>query len=548
MKAKVYLKMLACLVGLLTFYSCNNDLEQDKNASVEAQQVQNGQEVSLQENAYADYLELMKSLNSSPTRSMSTAEIPAYYGGCYINDDGNLVVLVKKGEGVSVLKTRAALSRSTIYESCQYSYKELQQVVEDIRQKALEGNNFLYQNVTIYGISEKENIVEVGLLHKNSSTIQEFKKKICDSNKIKFVNCGKIILNDGIDCAGEIKTIRDGKTHNASIGYRAKDKNGNIGIVTAGHFIKVNDILKDSANVEIGKCLYSKEEYYVDAAFCSITSKKHAPTNKIKFMKDLQKDTLSIALAQPPKGSWINMVGMVSKRSSGTIFNASYDVPNSAQKTIYKDVILAKYTSNSGDSGGIVYALTKATNTRYTVGINLGSITYNGVTYGACIKAYFVFILLILGTTSVSSKEEYNIKNESKTYLNDSLKISAIVHDKKPSFVTITIENYGKKQISIGKVYGLLTYINNRWTYLTKAKNKFIKINPKSAKTIRYSLCIEKIRNSEISFTYSENRKNRIRLDVYSNNEFMGKIDCDFATPFNAVWSKHDGVIIVKYD
>ena len=39
MKAKVYLKMLACLVGLLTFYSCNNDLEQDKNASVEAQQV-----------------------------------------------------------------------------------------------------------------------------------------------------------------------------------------------------------------------------------------------------------------------------------------------------------------------------------------------------------------------------------------------------------------------------------------------------------------------------------------------------------------------------
>lgn len=33
MKAKVYLKMLACLVGLLTFYSCNNDLEQDKNAS-----------------------------------------------------------------------------------------------------------------------------------------------------------------------------------------------------------------------------------------------------------------------------------------------------------------------------------------------------------------------------------------------------------------------------------------------------------------------------------------------------------------------------------
>lgn len=142
MKAKVYLKMLACLVGLLTFYSCNNDLEQDKNASVEAQQVQNGQEVSLQENAYADYLELMKSLNSSPTRSMSTAEIPAYYGGCYINDDGNLVVLVKKGEGVSVLKTRAALSRSTIYESCQTLIKSCSKWLRIFGKKHLKAITF----------------------------------------------------------------------------------------------------------------------------------------------------------------------------------------------------------------------------------------------------------------------------------------------------------------------------------------------------------------------------------------------------------------------
>ena len=214
---------------------------------------------------------------------------------------------------------------------------------------------------------------------------------IADKLGLEILQCGIDYFNDSEEPDAAHKAMSLQKyAKSIAVGQMAKDKNGNIGIVTAGHFIKVNDILKDSANVEIGKCLYSKEEYYVDAAFCSITSKKHAPTNKIKFMKDLQKDTLSIALAQPPKGSWINMVGMVSKRSSGTIFNASYDVPNSAQKTIYKDVILAKYTSNSGDSGGIVYALTKATNTRYTVGINLGSITYNGITYGACIKAYLI--------------------------------------------------------------------------------------------------------------------------------------------------------------
>ena len=84
------------------------------------------------------------------------------------------------------------------------------------------------------------------------------------------------------------------------------------------------------------------------------------------------------------------MVGKSSGRSSGTIYNAGYDVMNESQKTILKDVILARYTSTSGDSGGIVYALTKSTNTRYTVGINLGRIEVNGTIYGGCIKAYMI--------------------------------------------------------------------------------------------------------------------------------------------------------------
>lgn len=107
-------------------------------------------------------------------------------------------------------------------------------------------------------------------------------------------------------------------------------------------------------------------------------------------MTDIDKDTLSTTLAQPPAGSYVNMVEKSSGRSSGTIYNAGYDIMNESQKTILKDVILARYTSKSGDSGGIVYALTKSTNTRYTVGINLGSITINGAVYGGCIKAYMI--------------------------------------------------------------------------------------------------------------------------------------------------------------
>ena len=390
MKTKNYL--LAVAIGLFTTYSCDNGTDLAEDSSNKAKLGKVGiQDASIQEQAYADYLELLKSLNVSTTRSISATDFPEYYGGCYVNDEGKLVVLVKEGESEPIRQlSQATRSSSMIYETCQYSFNELQQVVEEIRQKALAGNEFLFKNVSLYGISEKDNIVEVGLLYNTPSVVQEFKNKISDSPKIKFINSGKLVLNSGIDCASEIKTHRNGSVHNASVGYRAKDKNGNIGIVTAGHFIKINETLNNANDVAIGKCLYSKEENYIDAAFCSITSKDYAPTNRILYMPNIDKDTLSTTLAQPPAGSYVNMVGKSSGRSSGTIYNAGYDVMNESQKTILKDVILARYTSTSGDSGGIVYALTKSTNTRYTVGITLGRIEVNGTIYGGCIKAYMI--------------------------------------------------------------------------------------------------------------------------------------------------------------
>ena len=54
---------------------------------------------------------------------------------------------------------------------------------------------------------------------------------------------------------------------------------------------------------------------------------------------------------------------------------------------LLQDVYLASYTSKSGDSGGIVYALCSAHNQRLTVGINIGSAKINRTTYGMCVKA-----------------------------------------------------------------------------------------------------------------------------------------------------------------
>lgn len=105
-------------------------------------------------------------------------------------------------------------------------------------------------------------------------------------------------------------------------------------------------------------------------------------------MANTATDTLSTEAMNPPKGSYVNMVGQATgKRVSGTISNVSYDVLNASKKVLLQDVYLASYISKSGDSGGIVYALRSAHNQRLTVGINIGSARINGTTYGMCVKA-----------------------------------------------------------------------------------------------------------------------------------------------------------------
>lgn len=66
------------------------------------------------------------------------------------------------------------------------------------------------------------------------------------------------------------------------------------------------------------------------------------------YMANTAKDTLSTETMNPPKGSYVNMVGQATgKRVSGTISNVSYDVLNASKKVLLQDVYLASYTSKA---------------------------------------------------------------------------------------------------------------------------------------------------------------------------------------------------------
>ncbi len=158
-------------------------------------------------------------------------------------------------------------------------------------------------------------------------------------------------------------------------------------------------------------------------------------------------------------------------------------------------------------------------------------------------------------TYFINSADEIGVLTEEDSsalradkYLKDSLKISATVSKENVRHLMVKFENHGKKFIRIGRIYGLQTFVDDTWTYLTKAEKESSQIPPDSVITIMYNLCVERIRNNKIGYTYSVNRKNRIKLDIYDNKGFIGKISSNFMVPVNMVWNKKEGLILIQYD
>ena len=386
-----HLLFIMMIATCATLASCSNDDSEEYLSEQESQNTISTKtldsEMGLQTAAYEAYKNAMKKL-CSQTRS-GDVSYPDFYGGSYIDYDGDLVILIKEGYEGDASDLLGTNVDNVVIKNCKYSYNELLNVLNLIRKKAEEKNEILFKTTSMYGIDEESNSVNVVLYDKEQRLIDLFKAKIANSPVLNFMEGDAATLHSGINCGGIISYSKDGKTHNASMGYRAKDTNGNIGIVTAGHFISKGQSLMDSQKNTIGTCLYSRDyDGILDAAFCKITSTNYIPTNRIMYMANTAKDTLSTETMNPPKGSYVNMVGQATgKRVSGTISNVSYDVLNASKKVLLQDVYLASYTSKSGDSGGIVYALRSAHNQRLTVGINIGSARINGTTYGMCVKA-----------------------------------------------------------------------------------------------------------------------------------------------------------------
>lgn len=148
---------------LLKSYVVDNDIFDGVNASTE---ILSRDDVSVS----AAYLQKFVESNSV---------VRQIYGGCYIDDDGNLHVLVTKNTSKSSIDDINIITGNrAIYEECNYALDELIALKEYINQRVLECNSTI-QNIDVVsiGIYEQYNKITIGIKECSQEKIEIFKKK-----------------------------------------------------------------------------------------------------------------------------------------------------------------------------------------------------------------------------------------------------------------------------------------------------------------------------------------------------------------------------------
>lgn len=306
---------------------------------------------------------------------------PDYYGGGYLDTDGNVVVLVK-GEPqkfMNEFQTRT-LSNNVIVKKCQYSYNELVELNNQLIKVFSDETTRNELQWTSIGIDTEKNKVIIGLINCTENAKNKFKNKVSNSDAIDFKEGGEGTLDASANLAGKVSYLSVG----GSIGYRAKNSAGSSGFVTAGHFVpKINGAVYIEGNYG-ADCKNTQYSGTFDAAFCQLrsgysissTTQYGKVTVKAELvpLANMKNTTIVMEGRSTAKAS----EGVVSEISASQVFTK--ELPGIGYKTYsISNLIFSSYPSAGGDSGGTVYD--KASSK--VVGIHTGRLLQNKVFKGS---------------------------------------------------------------------------------------------------------------------------------------------------------------------
>lgn len=312
--------------------------------------------------ASEDNEQILEYFNSQvKSNSESQENYPDYYGGSYINTNGELVVLLTENENKiqDTLKT-VSENPDLNFEIVDYSYNELTNIINDIGKGITqnlqtpktnkisdEENIYDYINGTV--LLDDKNKIEVYIENLDDAKIAEFKEE--------FPNSNMFIFKEAVEGIDESATSAPGERIYAPLGglstaFRVRRTLSNgmeqRGFLTCGHGTGYGSSILDNNGGLLGTVRMRVYEGNADVSFVEYSSGSSV-SNTIDGTNYY---SLSTSVATPVVGKMVFMYGATSGKTYGYI--QSTNVSFTHNSTYFSDIIGASYPSDNGDSGAVI--------------------------------------------------------------------------------------------------------------------------------------------------------------------------------------------------
>ena len=153
------MKRIYCLIGLLTLVPMGLLSCTSISTKVSTQNEPTSQ-VNTEAKALETLSKLIEGLKQSAIRG-ATSIYPDYYGGCFINDQKQLVVLVTDENGQAQIKSMTENAGNLVLKPCKFSYNQLKQAMDELNDYQTKNDNDISNNFLLYYLSESQNAVIV---------------------------------------------------------------------------------------------------------------------------------------------------------------------------------------------------------------------------------------------------------------------------------------------------------------------------------------------------------------------------------------------------
>lgn len=316
---------------------------------------------------YNEMLEAFSEENSTVYSLMSeTTEetYPEYYGGAYIDEKGELVVLVTEMTNSVNAEVRQVTDNSSqVYiESCEVSYNEMCYVIDYLTEKidALRNQGIIIESISDDIMNGNVTVSIVNLTEEKEKNVRD----LIDCSFLEFVN-SESVEEDASSVGGGYGI--NSTTGSSTAGFAAIDtSSGSIGLVVAGH-----------AFPNFADYAYYNNEF---VGFVWTTAYYDGSTADASFiMADGDVEITSIlknggyimgaSTFDAPVNTTVYLYGNKSGLQSGKITSSNTTLTITSTGMKFTHQCAASYSSQSGDSGAPVlfYEGNYDAKTHYTI-------------------------------------------------------------------------------------------------------------------------------------------------------------------------------------